>query len=289
LLQGKKEKTMISLRTNVAALFGEQNLNNTQAAQNNTVEQLTSGYAINSAADNPAGLAIANALRSEQTELTQGVQNANNAISQLQIVDGGLNNISQILDRVKTLVVQGASSTFTGDYNTLTNEIKQDLAEIDRQADNIGMGHGSASFAQTLTVYIGGGLGTSNGGQIGQATEKIDLSASTVGTTSLGINGLSTISNATDFQNWVASVETAVVSLGKVQGAVGAGINMLNFAASLAQSQITNYSADESGLRDADIAKQAANLSKYQTLTQASMAALAQANQMGQSVLKLLS
>jgi flagellin len=280
---------MISLRTNVAALFGEQNLNNTQAAQTKTVQQLTSGYAINSAADNPAGLAIANALRSEQNELTQGVQNANNAISQLQIVDGGLNNISQILDRVKTLVVQGASSTFTGDYNTLTNEIKQDLAEIDRQANNIGMGSGSASFAQTLTVYIGGGLGTSNGGQIGQATEKIDLSASTAGSTSLGIAGLSTISNATDFQSWVASVETAVVSLGKVQGAVGAGINMLTFASSLAQSQITNYAADESGLRDADIAKQAADLSKYQTLTQASMAALAQANQMSQSVLKLLS
>jgi flagellin len=121
--------------------------------------------------------------------------------------------------------------------------------------------------------------------------EAIDLSASTVGTTALGlasVNALNSSSTAGDFSAAVASIESAVVSLGKAQGAVGAGINRLNFAISLAQSQITNYAADESGIRDADIATQAANLSKYQTLTQSSMAALAQANQMGQSVLKLL-
>lgn len=282
---------MISLQTNVAALYGEQNLNKTQMAEQNTVEQLTSGYAINSSADNPAGLAIANALRSQETELTQGVQNGNNAISQLQIIDGGVSNISQILDRIKTLVVQGSSSTFTGDYGTLTNEIKQDLTEIDRQADNIGMGANSASFVANLSVYIGGGLGTSNGGQIGVAAESVDLSASTVGTAALGlttVGNLTSASTAGDFSAAVAGIESAVVSLGKAQGAVGAGINQLNFAVSLAQSQITNYSADESGIRDADIAKQAANLSKYQTLTQSSMAALAQANQMSQAVLKLI-
>jgi flagellin len=291
LLLGKGENEMISLQTNVAALFGEQNLSNTQRMQQNTVLQLTSGYAINTAADNPAGLAIANALRSQRTELTQGIQNANNGVAQLQIIDGGMSNISQILDRIKTLVVQGASSTFTGDYGTLANEIQADLKEIDRQANNIGMGAGSGSFVGTLNVYVGGGLGTSNGGQIGSAVEAIDLSASTVGTAALGltnVNNLTSSSTAGDFSAAVASIESAVVSLGKAQGAVGAGINRLNFAISLAQSQITNYAADESGIRDADIATQAANLSKYQTLTQSSMAALAQANQMGQSVLKLL-
>jgi flagellin len=260
-------------------------------AQQNTVEQLTSGYAINSSADNPAGLAIANALRSQETELTQGVQNGTNAVSQLQIIDGGMSNISQILDRIKTLVVQGSSSTFTGDYGTLVNEITQDLTEIDRQADNVGMGANSGSFVSNLSVYIGGGLGTSNGGQIGVSAESVDLSSSTVGTAGLGLTSVGSLdssSTAGDFSAAVAGIESAVVSLGKAQGAVGAGINQLNFAISLAQSQITNYSADESGIRDADIAKQAANLSKYQTLTQSSMAALAQANQMGQSVLKLL-
>jgi flagellin len=292
LLQGKKgENTMISLQTNVAALYGEQNLNQTEMNEQNTIEQLTSGYRINSSADDPAGLAIANALQSEEVELTQGVQNGNDGVSQLQIIDGGLSNISQILDSIKTLVVQGASSTFTGNYGTLANEIQSDLGEIDRQADNIGMGADNSSFVATLSVYIGGGLGTSNGGQIGTAAESINLSGSTAGTVALSLTSVYNLgsgSSAADFQSAVSYIESAVVQLGNIQGAVGAGINQLNFAVSLAQSQITNYTADESGIKDADIAQAAANLSKYQTLTQSSMAALAQANQMPQAVLKLL-
>jgi flagellin len=282
---------MISLQTNIAALYGEQNLNQTVMNEQSTIEQLTSGYRINSSADDPAGLAIANSLQSESVELTQGVQNGNDGVSQLQIIDGGLSNISQILDSVKTLVVQGASSTFTGNYGTLANEITSDLNEIDRQANNIGMGATNASFVATLSVYIGGGLGTSNGGQIGAAAESINLSGSTAGVSALGLTNVVSLngsSNASDFSAAVSLIESAVVTLGNVQGAVGAGINQLNFAVSLAQSQITNYTADESGIRDADIAQAAANLSKYQTLTQSSMAALAQANQMPQAVLKLL-
>jgi flagellin len=282
---------MISLQTNIAALYGEQNLNQTVMNEQSTIEQLTSGYRINSSADDPAGLAIANSLQSESVELTQGVQNGNDGVSQLQIIDGGLSNISQILDSVKTLVVQGASSTFTGNYGTLANEITSDLNEIDRQANNIGMGATNASFVATLSVYIGGGLGTSNGGQIGAAAESINLSGSTAGVSALGLTNVLSLngsSNASNFSAAVSLIESAVVTLGNVQGAVGAGINQLNFAVSLAQSQITNYTADESGIRDADIAQAAANLSKYQTLTQSSMAALAQANQMPQAVLKLL-
>ena len=145
---------------------------------------------------------------------------------------------------------------------------------------------------QTLSVYIGGGLGTSNGAQIGSAKETIDLSASTVGTTSLGLDAnlgaLDSASTAADFQAVIADIASAVVSLGKTQGAVGAGINQLNFAIGLAQSQVTNYAADESRIRDADIASEAANLAKSQTLMQSTMAALSQANQIPQSVLKLL-
>lgn len=283
---------MLSIQTNIASLYGQQNLSVNSNFQQTTINRLTSGYRINSAADDPAGMAIANALRNERTELSQGIRNGNDGVSQLQIIDGGLQNISQILDRLKTLAVQGASGTFTGDYGTLTAEIKNDLTEIDRQADNIGLGANSASFAQTLSVYIGGGLGTSNGAQIGSAKETIDLSASTVGTTSLGLDAnlgaLDSASTAADFQAVIADIASAVVSLGKTQGTVGAGINQLNFAIGLAQSQVTNYAADESRIRDADIASEAANLAKSQTLMQSTMAALSQANQIPQSVLKLL-
>ena len=282
---------MISIQTNVAALYGQQNLSVNSQFQQTTINRLTSGYRINSSADDAAGLSIANALRSQRTELTQGIRNANDGVSQLQIIDGGLNNISQILDRLKTLVVQGSSATFTGDYGTLTAEIKTNLTEIDRQADNIGLGKNSASFAQTLSVYIGGGLGTSNGSPIGVAAESVDLSKGTVGSTSLGLDTLKNLtagSSAADFSTFVSNIAAAVVKLGTVQGTVGAGINQLNFAIGLAQSQVTNYAADESRIRDADIASEAANLSKAQTLVQSSMAALAQANSIPQSVMKLL-
>jgi flagellin len=279
---------MLTIQTNVAALYGEQNLGINHVFQQTTIQRLMSGYRINSSADDAAGLAIANGLRSQRAELSQGIQNANNAVSQLQIADGGLSNISQILDRLKTLAVQGASSTFTGDRATLATEMNNDIAEITRQASNIGLDSvaGANQFMTTLSVYIGGGVGN-NGAQIGAATESIDLSATSVDATGLGLNGLA-LTNATDFQNAISSIATAVGSLGGVQGVVGAGINQLNFAVGLAQSQVTNYAADESGIRDADMATEAANLSKSQVLVQSSIAAMAQANQIPQAVLKLL-
>jgi flagellin len=281
---------MLTIQTNVAALYGEQNLNVNHTFQQTTIERLTSGYRINSAADDAAGLAIANGLRSERTELSQGIQNANNAVSQLQIIDGGLSNISQILDRLKTLAVQGASSTFTGSAATLVNEMKNDVAEINRQAGNIGLGNGSTQNVATLSIYIGGGLGNNNA-QIGSATESVDLSGGKVDQTGLvlgSVAALTTGATAGDFQVVIASIAAAVGALGTVQGTVGAGINQLNFAVGLAQSQVTNYAADESGIRDADMATEASNLSKSQVLVQSSIAAMAQANQIPQAVLKLL-
>ena len=107
-------------------------------------------------------------------ELQQGVANATNGVSQLQIIDGGLNNISQILDRLKTLATQAASSTFTGDFNTLDKEFQSDLSEINRQASNIGLSTGG-QFNAALNVYVGGGFGNNNGAQIGTAVESINL------------------------------------------------------------------------------------------------------------------
>jgi flagellin len=277
---------MLSIQTNVAALYGQQNLSVNSAFQQTTISRLTSGYRINSSADDAAGLAVANALRGQRNELTQGVRNANDGVSQLQIIDGGLNNVSQILDRLRTLATQSASGTFTGDRSVLNQEFTKDLGELDRQAGNIGLNTGG-NYLQSLSVYIGGGIGTNNGNIIGSTSETIDLSASTADSTGLSING-STVDTAANAQSALSAIEAAVVSLGKIQGAVGAGINQLGFAITLGQSQITNYAADESRIRDADVASEAANLSKSQVLMQSSMAALAQANQIPQSVLKLL-
>jgi flagellin len=284
---------MISIQTNVAALYGLQNLQANQLKQQNTIEQMTSGFRINTSADDPAGLAQANQLRNTNAMLTQGVQNGNNAVGQLQIIDGGLSNISQILDRLQTLATEGASNTFTGNYGTLANEFVNDVNELTRQASNIGLATaGGTDFNAALSVYIGGGLGNNNGDALGSAQEAVDLSGTghVVDATGLSLSSFaaSNLTAAANFQSAVTAVAAAVKQLGAVQGTVGAGINQINFAVSLAQSQITNYSAAQSGLRDANMAQLATQSSQSQVLMQSSMAALAQANQSSQAVLKLL-
>src|SRR5438309_7656150 len=100
---------MISFQTNVDSLAAQNNMRLNGSMQSQTVQQLTSGFRINSSGDDASGLAIANGFRSSIAELTQGVQNASQGLSQLQIIDGGLNNISQLLDRLKTLATESAS------------------------------------------------------------------------------------------------------------------------------------------------------------------------------------
>ena len=117
---------------------------------------MSSGYRINSSADDAAGLAVANKYRGDTAELTQGVLNANNGVATLQIVDGGLNNVSTILDRLRTLATESASSTFAGDRGTLNNEYQGLLSEINRQAANVNLNTGGSNSADLVT-YVGGG------------------------------------------------------------------------------------------------------------------------------------
>ena|SRR5437016_8758269 len=105
----------LSLLTNVASLVGQDNFRANTDFQARTIQRLTSGLRINSSGDDAAGLSVANKFRSDEAELQQGIRNANDGISTLQIVDGGLNNISKILDRLKTLATQSSSGTFSGE------------------------------------------------------------------------------------------------------------------------------------------------------------------------------
>jgi flagellin len=187
----------ISLQTNIDSLVGEQNLDATEAFQSTTIQQLTSGYRINSAADDAAGLAVANGFRSSEAELTQGVQNANNATSTLQIADGGMNNISQMLDTLRSLATESASGTFTGDRTILNNEFQSLLTEVNQQSQAVGLNTGG-QFATDLSVYIGGGKDTQTGGfSASNGTLNINLSAATVDTQSLGLTGFQAVGSAT--------------------------------------------------------------------------------------------
>jgi flagellin len=489
---------MYSFQTNVTSLFAQENLNVTSNFQSTTIEQLTSGLRINHSGDDAAGLAVANQYRGNIAELNQGLLNASNGSSILQIVDGGLNNISQILDQLKTLATQSASGTFQGNRATINNQYQTLLGEITRQASDVGLNAGGTNNS-LLNIYIGGGNTQSNaqvqldlsgaanqvdaaglgisatnvlgnvspvdignsanlssgtflasnstenvtvdlangsqavvtlsGGAAGlsgsQVVSQLNAQLSSFGITasldasngnlalegsagfvaevgavtgagtgivtsaSTTVNsnlynfngGVATAPSAaqvltltpagaaspttinlatTDTASTIASklfaatagtgvsivkdstgklyffssasftlsrgadggtgglantasgaaatitappssgsvtqnalaaitaINNAIQVLGKVQGVVGSGENDLNYASQLAQSQVTNYSAAESSIRDANVAAEAANLSKAQVLEQGSIAAMAQANLAPQALLKLL-
>ncbi len=175
----------LSIQTNTDSLIAQENLLTNSNFQSNTIQQLTSGYRINTAGDDPAGLAVANKYASAIAELTQGVANGNDATAQLQIMDGGMSNISQIVNTLQTLATESASTSFTGSRTTLNNQFQSDLAEIDRQAQSIGLNTGG-TFASKMAVYLGAGSGsqsTANG------VVNVDLSNATVDTQSLGLSG----------------------------------------------------------------------------------------------------
>ncbi|MBM3775236.1 MAG: hypothetical protein FJW37_08740 [Acidobacteria bacterium] len=178
----------LTIATNVISLIAQENLRVNDDFQSVTIQRLTSGYRINSSGDDAAGLAIANKFRADISELTQGVRNANDGLSTLQILDGGLNNISKTMDRLKTLAAQSASSTFIGNRTTLNDEYQTLLTEINRQAANIGLGSGdtlAGRFNTNIQVYIGGGSAASNS-RVG-----VDLSGNSnlVNATALGLTG----------------------------------------------------------------------------------------------------
>jgi flagellin len=277
----------ISIQTNVTSLFAQQNLATNTNFQSQTIQRLTSGYRINSSGDDAAGLAVANLYRANIAELNQGVRNANDGTSILQIIDGGLNNISTILDRLKTLATESATGTFSGDRDTLNNEFTTLLTEIDRQAANIGLSSAGSDASKYNTdpigVYIGGGDNQSDA----QVTIDLSGAANQVDSSGLAIDA-STVDTSDNALTALTAINAAVTALGQLQGRVGTGENLLQYATQLATSQITNFSAAQSHIRDADIAAEAANLTKAQTLQQSSIAALAQANTAPAAVLKLL-
>jgi flagellin len=206
---------MLSIQTNIASLESQNAININTNFQNNTIEQLSTGYRINSSADDAAGLAVANTYTADTTELTQGVLNANNAVSALQIVDGGANNISQILDRLDTLATESASSTFAGDRSTLNNEYQGLLSEINQQAANVNLNTGGAYNTQ-LTTYVGG----ANNPADAQVTVDLSGASNAIDSTALGIQNTNVAGGGTELTNNAVNLNNTAVKFlsGNVNG-----------------------------------------------------------------------
>jgi flagellin len=176
----------ISFQTNIASMIAAVNLNNNNHFQTNTIEQLTSGYRINNSGDDAAGLAVANGYAASVAELTQGVLNGNQGVNTLQIIDGGLGNISTMLNRMQTLATESATTTFTGNRATLNQEYQTLIGEINREAGNVGLGATNATNVANLSVFIGGGQSSTTGSAV-----NINLTNGLVDATALGLEGTS--------------------------------------------------------------------------------------------------
>ena len=262
-----------SVVTNIASVTAQANLEATNLGLRTALTRVSSGLRINTSGDDAAGLAIANSFRSEVAILNQGLRNANDGLSTLQIKDGALSNISQLIDRLGSLATQAASGqTTASSRTTLNTEFQEVLAEIDREG-----------AVATLTASQGFSVFVSNNGTNGVISGTIGA----VTTTTLTVASQVLTSQAAA-QTAVTAVSTAVTNLGTVQGSVGSISNRLNFAISLARSQLVNTRAAESRIRDANIAEESANLTRFSILTQSGIAALAQANSSSGAVLALL-
>jgi len=261
-----------SVVNNIASANAQANLSTTNIGLQKALNRLSSGLRINSSGDDAAGLAVANAYRSNIAVLNQGIRNAGDGLSTLQIKDGALNNISTLLDRLATLATQSASSSATVSRASLDLEFQDVLTEIDREATVAGLdtAGGFSIFVSndSSNGIIGGSVGSANVAGLALTGEAVDTD--------------------TNAQSALTAITAAITSLGTVQAEVGTIENRLQYAIGLAQSQIVNNKAAESRIRDANVAEEASNLTKYQILTQSGVAALAQANQATGAVLALL-
>lgn len=237
-----------TINTNITSMQAQQALRMTGEFQSKTINRVTTGLRIVSSGDDAAGLAIANTFRSDRAVLSQGIRNANDGLSNLQTIDGGLNNISQLLDRARTLAAQSASGSFNGNRAILNSEFQSVIAEIDRQAQAIGLDNGGA-FAKSLSVFIGGGRSNAGTSAINNGSVSVNLTNSTVDARSLGLKG----TQATG----VSSID---IGSGSASTSVSAIVGNATNVASLSNAGHTDFYFRGTGFSDDDRVKVAVNL-----------------------------
>ncbi len=274
---------MLSILNNISALQAEDSLNSTQMNLSSTLEALSTGQRINSGADDPAGLAIADGLQANITALTQSVQNASDGVGFLQVADGALSQISTLLGQAVTVATESASGTVS---NTQRASLDAEFQSIKSEINTIGQNttyNGQAIFgALTLTIFMSD---SSSAGTTSVTVAMVTVDAGHLNGASLTADALTT---ATAAQTALSDINSAISDIALLRGNLGATQNQLEAATNVMNSQITNVQGAESNILDADIGKETANLSKYTILQQTGIAALQQSNSMQQSVLKLL-
>jgi flagellin len=280
---------VLSVLNNISSLVAENQLNSTQTNLQNTLTQLSSGSRINTGADDAAGLAIANGLQANVTALNQSVANANNGVGALQVADGALGQVTTLLNRAVTLATEASTGTVSSaQRGTIDAEYQQILAQVNSIGSNTTF-NGTTIFAASGTTTTS--IFLSDSSTAGTTTIGVNVSA--LSTTALALNGTSLTgtpgaTGATDPEATLALINTAIATVASDRGTIGAGVNRLQAASNVANSEITNLTSAENQITAADIPTVVANLSKFSILERTGISALAQANTAQQQVLNLL-
>ncbi|SDF79181.1 flagellin [Cellulosimicrobium cellulans] len=280
-----------SVNTNVSALNTYRNLTSTQNSQSKSLEKLSSGLRINRAADDAAGLSIAEGLKAQVNGYSVAARNAQDGISVVQTAEGALGEAQSILQRMRDLSVQAVNDTNNADARTAINSELDELAdELDRIVDSTNFNGIDLlkSTATDLTVQVGA-EGTGDGNTITIDLTTNDLQTvieagvyNTAGGSSLTVN---TAANA---QAAIETIDTALKAVSTARSGLGATQNRLEYAISNINVATENLTSAESRIRDVDMAKEMMNYSRTNILSQAGTAMLAQANQASSGVLQLL-
>ena len=280
-----KEDCMgLRINTNVASLNAQRNLGSTRINMNKSLEKLSSGQRINRAGDDAAGLAISENLKAQIRGLGQAERNAEDGVSLVQIAEGALGEVSNILIRLRELSVQAASDTIgTTERKFLNVEFEQLTSEIDRIAN-------STEFNR---VPLLNGTGAVFDIQIGTRNDPIsdrltfDASSADVNVAALGLN-LASVSDKISAQNSLSSIDQAIISVSGIRADFGALQNRLQSTVNNIQTSIENLSSANSRVRDTDIAAETAELTKQNILMQAGTSVLSQANASTNQALSLI-
>ncbi len=257
-------------------------INNTNTGKN--LEKLSSGYRINRAGDDAAGLAISEKMRAQIRGLEQAQSNANDGISLIQTAEGGLNETHAILQRMRELAVQSSNGTYDQDNDraNLDLEVKELKSEIDRIATSTkfnGKSLLNGDLQSTgLTLQIGANKSDA---------EQVVLKISSMNTTGLSISSIS-VSSDTGANSAITALDNAINLVSKARAGLGAMQNRLEHTINNLGVTTENLTAAESRIRDVDMAKEMMQYTKNSILTQAAQAMLAQANMQPQGVLQLL-
>lgn len=264
---------------NMMSMNAHRQLSINNGYQGKSLEKLSSGYRINRAGDDAAGLSISEKMRGQIRGLNQASRNAQDGISMIQTAEGALTETHSILQRMRELAVQAANDTnVTVDRTAISDEISALSLEIDR----------IATTTEFNTKKLLDGTLTSVTLQIGANTDaSFNFSINNMNATTLGVNAIDVTTNTASLAS-ITSISTAVETVSAQRSALGASQNRLEHTISNLDNSAENLQAAESRIRDVDMAKEMMTYTKNNILIQAATAMLAQANQAPQGVLQLL-